>query len=131
METEKAKYENDLRLWQSYTNIFKNDTVGFFDTKYFFPQAADGFDVVIGNPPYVRADNPAIAEQRELIIKSKEYETLSEKWDLMVPFYEKGLKQGLFHYYFENGKTHRFGHYLADSAVGKWYYYYESGQKKT
>ena len=55
-ETEKAKYENDLRLWQSYTNIFKNDTVGFFDIKYFFPQV-DGFDVVIGNPPYVFARN--------------------------------------------------------------------------
>jgi len=42
--------------------------------------------VVIGNPPYVRADNPAIAEQREIILESEQYETLWEKWDLMIPF---------------------------------------------
>ncbi len=51
-----------------------------------------GFDVVIGNPPYVRADSPAFAEQRKLIMQSKQYETLWEKWDLMVPFYEKSLR---------------------------------------
>ena len=41
-------------LWSSYTNIFTTDEpVGFFETKYFFPSAKEGFDVVIGNPPYV------------------------------------------------------------------------------
>jgi hypothetical protein len=52
----------------------------------------EGFDIVIGNPPYVRADNPAIAEQREIIMNSGQYVTLWEKWDLMVPFIERGLK---------------------------------------
>lgn len=66
-------------------------SASFFDilTMFGFDK---GFDIVIGNPPYVRADNPAIARQRELILKSKQYDTLWEKWDLMVPFFERGLK---------------------------------------
>jgi adenine-specific DNA-methyltransferase len=51
----------------------------------------DGFDVVIGNPPYVRADNPSIAVQRAKILQSGQYITLWEKWDLMVPFFERSL----------------------------------------
>jgi adenine-specific DNA-methyltransferase len=66
-------------------------SASFFDTLTMFG-FDKGFDLVIGNPPYVRADNPAIAWQRELIMKSKQYDTLWEKWDLMVPFFERGLK---------------------------------------
>ena len=51
-----------------------------------------GFDVVIANPPYVRADSPDFKEQRQAIKGSKFYITLYEKWDLFVPFIEKGLK---------------------------------------
>jgi len=51
-----------------------------------------GFDIIIANPPYVRADSPRFKKQREAIMKSKSYQTLYEKWDLFVPFIEKGLK---------------------------------------
>ncbi|MCF7796088.1 Eco57I restriction-modification methylase domain-containing protein [Patescibacteria group bacterium] len=53
-----------------------------------------GFDVIVGNPPYVRADidNPEYKKQRKWLENSDEYETLYEKWDLMVAFFEKGLK---------------------------------------
>ncbi|CAD5948234.1 Modification methylase BstVI [Planktothrix rubescens] len=71
----------------------------FFDWKLDFPEVMNeqvvenvGFDIVIGNPPYVRADNPEIAELRQQILNSKQYETLWEKWDLIVPFYERSLK---------------------------------------
>ena len=61
------------------------DAVRMFDVK-------NGFDVVIGNPPYVRADSGAehLASRRKLE-ESEAYTTLYEKWDLMVPFIEKGL----------------------------------------
>ncbi len=53
-----------------------------------------GFDVVIGNPPYVRADteNEEFIRQRKWLDNSKDYETLYEKWDLMIPFYERTIK---------------------------------------
>ena len=51
-----------------------------------------GFDVVIANPPYVRADNSEFKELRKATMASKFYETLYERWDLFVPFIESGLK---------------------------------------
>ncbi|WP_321468324.1 Eco57I restriction-modification methylase domain-containing protein [Halarcobacter sp.] len=51
------------------------------------------FDIVIGNPPYVRADTDGdFAEQREIILNSFDYETIYEKWDLMMAFVERGFK---------------------------------------
>lgn len=61
-----------------------------------FPKIMDkgGFDIVIGNPPYVRADteDEKFIKQRKYLDNSKDYETLYEKWDLMIPFYERSLK---------------------------------------
>ena len=53
-----------------------------------------GFDVVIGNPPYVNAIGlvELFQTEREYLTKSKEYETLYQKWDLYIPFIEKGIK---------------------------------------
>ncbi len=63
-----------------------------------------GFDIVLANPPYVRADaqfkhienekkrQVAIAEYkgyRARLLKSGLYETLFEKWDLFMPFLER------------------------------------------
>ena len=53
-----------------------------------------GFDVVIGNPPYVKADSQDenFQKQRKWLKNSGQYETLYERWDLFIPFIEKGLK---------------------------------------
>ena len=57
-------------LWKSYENIFQNKPVGFFDIRYFFPAVSrnGGFNIVIGNPPYVRQEEfsnikPVLKEQ--------------------------------------------------------------------
>jgi|GEM_PF-1043887 len=72
-----------------------------FEWRFEFPEVLDekgkfrGFDVVIGNPPYIRADEQPLA-QRRAILASKRFVTLSEKWDLYVAFLELGhilLKQ--------------------------------------
>lgn len=56
-------------------------------------QKKGGFDVVVGNPPYVRADSPepGYDEYRKGLEASGFYKYLYEKWDLFVPFFERGL----------------------------------------
>ena len=79
-----------LAEWNPYD---QNASAGFFDLEWMFGMM-EGFDVTIGNPPYVRADEPSDENKRlrEKILASRQYETLWEKWDLFVPFIEKGFK---------------------------------------
>jgi len=49
-----------------------------------------GWDVVIGNPPYIRAEN-ADKEQRAYLMNSKHYQMLFGRFDIFLPFIEKGL----------------------------------------
>lgn len=75
--------------------------IQFFDWRIMFtevfsrPSGCNGFDIVIGNPPYISAPaqiaNEVLAQQREDIIKSKKYASLYQKWDLYIPFIENGL----------------------------------------
>jgi 16S rRNA G966 N2-methylase RsmD len=46
------------------------------------------FDIIIGNPPYVRNEN--IPEQSKLIYQSK-YQTFTHRSDLYIPFFERAL----------------------------------------
>ena len=46
------------------------------------------FDVVIGNPPYIRFDNIAPEKQRAYKVR---YDTFSERCDIYVPFFERSL----------------------------------------
>ena len=67
-----------------------------FDFEVYFSEVfheKKGFDVTIGNPPYVRADSGgAHREMRQRIEGSNQYETLWEKWDLYIPFIERSYK---------------------------------------
>jgi len=53
-----------------------------------------GFDVMIGNPPYISAPNMVKnnPDGRQSIIDSNKFESLYQKWDIYVPFMEFGLK---------------------------------------
>jgi len=83
-----------LARWDPYN---QNATADFFDPEWMFGNRS-GFDITIGNPPYVRADaGERHLEMRKGIEASGQYETLWEKWDLFIPFIEKSyklLKQG-------------------------------------
>lgn len=63
-----------------------------------FPKVFEkgGFDVVIGNPPYVSAPTqvatPEMAKQRQAIVDSGRYKSLYQKWDLYIPFIELGIR---------------------------------------
>ena len=82
--------------------------VEFFDVFLEDPkQSQPGFDAVLANPPYVRADaqgkdiedpkqrQAEIAKwkaYRKELKDSPSYETLHEKWDLYIPFLERAHK---------------------------------------
>ena len=82
--------------WDPYN---QNAAAGFFDPEWMFG-ITEGFDITIGNPPYVRADaggdDPILREKirvmRQEVRDSKQYETLYEKWDLFIPFIERSYK---------------------------------------
>ena len=58
-----------------------------------FADAGGGFDIAIGNPPYVRSEaGDANRELRNRIVASGQYQTLYEKWDLFIPFIERGYQ---------------------------------------
>lgn len=97
-----ARLEREKQLWESYPNLFQEKAVAFFEPEWMFglatpapgAPAAAGFDVVLGNPPFVRADEQSEwnRHQREEILATGTYETLWEKWDLFIPFIEKSFK---------------------------------------
>ncbi|MCU0446686.1 MAG: N-6 DNA methylase [Microscillaceae bacterium] len=71
----------------------KNITAKAFDWQLEFADIMQngGFDVIVGNPPYVSANNMDYTI-RQYFNKSEDYQKLSGKWDLYVPFIEKSLK---------------------------------------
>ncbi len=78
-----------ISRWDPYD---QNEKADWFDSDYMFGNR-DDFDLVIGNPPYVRADSgDQHLELRQRIEDSKQYETLWEKWDLYIPFIERSYK---------------------------------------
>jgi len=94
VENNRLKHELDDNV--ELKAIIKSFLISFkdaFKNNNHKPKYKGGFDVVIGNPPYVRADtdDPAFIKQRKGIEISGKYVTLYEKWDLMVPFYERSI----------------------------------------
>ncbi|TLD84868.1 DUF7149 domain-containing protein [Helicobacter trogontum] len=74
-----------------------------FEWRFAFPEVLDnngdflGFDLVIGNPPYISApsqlENTNLALQRQTINNLKKYKSLYQKWDLYIPFIELGISK--------------------------------------
>ncbi len=75
--------------------------INAFDWEEGFPEVFEqgGFDVVIGNPPYVEFKK--LEKEIKDLIEPK-YETARGKYDLFIPFIEKGIhlinQKGLFSY---------------------------------
>ena len=72
----------------------QNASSPFFDSEWMFG-VKDGFDIVIGNPPYISASaqiaDKQLAKQRKDIIASQRFKSLYQKWDLYIPFIEFGM----------------------------------------
>ncbi|MBX0310223.1 MAG: Eco57I restriction-modification methylase domain-containing protein, partial [Sulfurihydrogenibium sp.] len=64
----------------------QNASADWFDPEWMFG-VVDGFDIVIGNPPYVRQEK---IKPIKPILQKQNYEVFTSTADLYVYFYEKG-----------------------------------------
>lgn len=89
-ELEKSGWKSDtaqkLAGWDPYD---QNASSPFFDSEWMF-DIKDGFDVVIGNPPYVLLQE-RIKDEVDINWIRKSFKVASYKVDLYHLFYEKGI----------------------------------------
>jgi adenine-specific DNA-methyltransferase len=78
-----SQYEA-LSRWEP----FSHNASSWFDPEWMFG-ISDGFDIVIGNPPYVRVDN--IDRDQKKVYKNI-YNTTRGKYDMYYLFYELALR---------------------------------------
>ncbi len=76
--------------WLSYHGIFDNRTVLFFESQFQFPDVQEGFDIVIGNPPYIQLSSVMIRKQTDLY-QRMDYTSFERTGDIYCLFYERGL----------------------------------------
>jgi hypothetical protein len=97
--SQKEWLEDREKEWFKKAQSISNE-MSFFHWELEFPEVFfdkdrykknPGFDAVIGNPPYVRAEN-ADKLQRRFLMKSDRYSTLYGRFDLYAVFLELGLK---------------------------------------
>ena len=50
----------------------------------------EGFDLVIGNPPYIKARDAEKPEIRKVI--ETDFPSATKMWDIYIPFIEQGLR---------------------------------------
>ncbi len=74
-------------------NIFDSNTYAdWFDPEWMFG-VANGFDIVIGNPPYIQLQK-AFKDKKKYadLYKDQRYKTFDRTGDIYCLFYEKGMK---------------------------------------
>jgi type II restriction/modification system DNA methylase subunit YeeA len=68
-----------------------------FEWRFEFPEVLDdegnfvGFDVVIGNPPYIDSESMSKSLERERIFITNTYEYTKGNWDIYIAFFDRGL----------------------------------------
>jgi methylase of polypeptide subunit release factors len=95
LETNIGRLFKSLKTDSCFTNLYIHDFLRL--------ETHQKFDIIIGNPPYVRNEN--IPEDSKAAYQSI-YKTFTHRSDLYIPFYEKGLKllkeEGLLSYLCSN-----------------------------
>ena len=96
-----------LASWDMFN---QNACAGFFDPEWMFG-VKDGFDIVIGNPPYVQLQNDEGKLRK--IYENCGFETFASTGDIYCLFYERGhqlLKDGAHLCYITSNKWMRAGY---------------------
>lgn len=87
-------------LKKEYESIFNLESKKPFEWRFEFPEVLNengefmGFDLVVGNPPYIDSEYMVkyMTKDRE-IIKNR-FKVAKGNWDIYIPFFEQGLKIG-------------------------------------
>lgn len=95
----KARLEFNA-LKKEYESIFNLESKKPFEWRFEFPEVLNengefmGFDLVVGNPPYIDSEYMVkyMTKDRE-IIKNR-FKVAKGNWDIYIPFFEQGLKIG-------------------------------------
>jgi hypothetical protein len=74
-----------LAAWDPYD---QNASASFFDAEWMFG-IRDGFDIVIGNPPYVRQEE---IKSLKPVLQAQGYQCYTGTADLYVYFFERGVR---------------------------------------
>src|SRR5699024_2476579 len=88
--TSQLEFFDDKRSEQLKTfDPFNNTTyASFYNSQYMFG-VSNGFDVVIGNPPYIHFED--MEEEDRVFYKNLKYKTYASKGDIYSLFYEHGI----------------------------------------
>ena len=99
-EKKKVKLEVEINKLSEQIEEIKNSTIykDAFEWRFEFPEVLDreglfkGFDVIIGNPPYISLQDLKKISPQQCSFYSHEYETASKgNFDIYLPFIEKSL----------------------------------------
>ena len=84
---ELQRQAKEIAKWDPYN---QNASAGFFDYKWMFG-LEDGFDIVIGNPPYISLEEIK-GELKTYYSDTKKWQVKTDSIDLYCLFYEKGMQ---------------------------------------
>ena len=79
--------QSSSQMIASWNMFDQNSSAGFFDSEWMF-DIRDGFDIIIGNPPYIQLeDNEG---KLAIFYEPFRYDTFDRKGDIYSLFYERG-----------------------------------------
>ncbi|MDD4151578.1 MAG: Eco57I restriction-modification methylase domain-containing protein [Candidatus Gracilibacteria bacterium] len=89
-----AEFYSQISSIKEMEEKYKRDNIrSFFPWKLHFGEVFNengGFDIVIGNPPYIDSEEMVKSQLKEREIIGKNYESAKGNWDIFIPFIEKG-----------------------------------------
>lgn len=83
--------ESEAAVLASWDMFDQNASSPFFDPEWMF-DVKEGFDIVIGNPPYIDSETMKSNMPRMRAIYKALYSCASGNWDIYVVFIERGMQ---------------------------------------
>ena len=83
-----ANHAEKLAHWDPYD---QNATASWFDPEWMFG-VTDGYDVVIGNPPYVDSEMMTKTQPELRQTYKALYQSAKGNWDMFIVFIERGIQ---------------------------------------